>query len=110
VGIGVGGHGRMPCFHLDPDRFLQSIMQRFNKTLYDIPLLQELHGARQGLDNGITTWNAERETCVLKDVLQYYGQSSSSTLVLVLSPSGVLLTPTSLAERRETDDIVFDGT
>ena len=95
----------MPCFHLDPDSFLHSLVKRKKKVLYDGLLVQELYAATQGQDNGITTWYAERDTCVLSDVLRYYGQDSSTTLVLVLSPSGELMTPPSSFERRDVADI-----
>ena len=109
VGVGVGGQGVMPCFHLDPDSFLHSLVKRKKKVLYDGLLVQELYNATQGENNGISTWYAERDRCVLSDVLRYYGQDSSTTLVLALSPSGVLLTPPSSSERTEPGDIWFSS-
>ena len=105
VGVGVGGYGDMPCFHLDPDRFLHSLVQRGKKVLHDGLLVGELYAARTGQDNGIYTWSARRDTCVLSDVLRHYSQDSSTTLVVVLSPSGVVLHPPSSSDRREPCDI-----
>ena len=105
VGVGVGGQGVMPCFHLDPDSFLEYLVNWNTKVLYDGLLVQELFAATQGQDNGISTWYAERHRCVLSDVLRYYGQDSPTTLVLVLSPFGELMTPPSSFERRDVADI-----
>ena len=107
VGVGVGGNGVMPCFHIDPDRWLASLVSRRTKVLYDGLLVQELYEARHGLDNGISTWCARRDRCVVSDVLQYYKLDVSTSLVLVLSPDGVVLEPPSGTERKEPGDIWF---
>ena len=103
VGVGVGGNADRPCFHISPDRFLDCI--RRTKVLHDGLLVEMLHSARAGVSNGIQTWSAERNSCVLHDVLRYYDKRGSSTLCLVLSPSGVSLVPPSSYERREPEDI-----
>ena len=95
----------MPSFHIAPDIFLEFLVDNGKKVLYDGLLVEMLYAAKTGLDNGISTWWSERDTCVVSDVLQYYDQDRSSTLVLVLSPGGVMLTPPSSYERREPDDI-----
>ena len=110
VGVGVGGQGNMPCFHLDPDSFLQYLVSWNTKVLYDGLLVQELYNATQGERNGISTWHAERGRCVLSDVLRFYCQDSPTTLVLVLSPSGEIMMPSSSFERRDAADIWCEST
>ena len=107
VGVGVGGRDEMPCFHIDPDRLLASLVKRGKMALYDGLMVQELYEASYGRDNGIATWFAERDSCVLSDVLQYYNLDNSTTLVLVLSPRGILLEPPTGTERKQPGDIWF---
>ena len=107
VGVGVGGRGKMPCFHIDPDRLISSLVKRGQMALYDGLMVQELYEARHGRKNGIETWSAQRDSCVLSDVLQYYNLDISTTLVLVLSPGGILLEPPSGTERKQPGDIWF---
>ena len=103
VGVGVGGNAEVPCFHISPNKFLKAT--RHKKILHDGLLVEMLHHATAGVSNGIQTWSAERGSCVLQDVLRYYDKPGSSTLCLVLSPTGVVLVPSSSRERREPGDI-----
>ena len=108
VGIGVGGTGDiMPCFHLDPDKWTQNLAQRKTNVLHDGLLVKEIWSAAKGHANGITVWHANRGTCVMTDLLEWFCQDLSTTLVVVLSPNGVLLTPRA-CERRKPCQIYFE--
>ena len=105
VGVGGGSHAEHPCFHISPDTFLDFMVSCRTKVLHDRLLVQMLHRARAGEVNGIETWYAKRNSCVLRDVLHHYDEPGASSLCLVLSPSGVALQPPTSCERREPDDI-----
>ena len=105
VGVGGGSHAEHPCFHISPDTFLDFMVSCRTKVLHDRLLVQMLHKARAGEVNGIETWYAKRNSCVLRDVLHHYDEPGASSLCLVLSPSGVALQPPTSCERREPDDI-----
>lgn len=106
VGVGVAGKGDQPCFHISPNPFLDFMSDRRTKVLHDSLFVAMLHAARCGAFNGIETWYADRRSCVLSDVVRYYRDpSKSSTLCLVLSPSGVPLQPAASFSRRDPKDI-----
>ena len=106
MGVGVAGKGDQPCFHISPNPFLNFMCARGTKVLHDRLFVAMLHGARCGSFNGIETWYADRRSCVLSDVVRHYRDpSQSSTLCLVLSPSGVPLQPAASSSRRNPKDI-----
>ena len=90
-----------------PDAFMKRMSQLGTKVLYDGLLVQQLHAARQGNYNGIRTWNSSGNS-ILRDVLEWYEQDLATTLVLVLSPKGVVLEPPTEFERRSPHKFFFD--
>ena len=105
VGIGAGASNNMPCFHLDPEAFLQSLAQSRKKALFDGRFVEALYAATIGEHNGITTWFANPGECTVSDILRWYDQDNPNTLVLVLTPSGTVLDPPSSYDRTEPSNI-----
>ena len=105
VGIGVGASNQIPCFHLDPEPFLQSLTQSRKKVLFDGRLVEALYAATIGELNGITTWFANPGECTVSEILRWCDQDDPNTLVLVLTPSGTVLDPPSCYDRAEPSNI-----
>ena len=105
VGIGVGASNHTPCFHLDPEAFLQSLTQSRKNVLFDGRFVEALYAATIGEHNGITTWFANPGECTVSDILRWCDQDNPNTLVLVLTPSGTVLEPPSSYDRTEPSNI-----
>ena len=87
------------------DAFLHSLTQSGRKVLSDGNFVESLYAATVGVENGISTWFAKPGECTVTDVLRYYDQDNSNTMVLVLSPSGTILNPPSSYDRTEPSNI-----
>ena len=105
VGVGVTTGGTRPCFQIEPNQYLKHLAMEQKNVLYDGSMVEHLVQARRGYPNGISTWDAKQGSCVVTDVLQYHNLNDSSTLVLVLSPRGVLLEIPCTFERADPQDI-----
>ena len=104
VGVGSGAQGPKPCFHIEPDSFLNSLAIQGKKVLHDAAMVEQLYLA-QRYYNGISLWSTPEDSCAVEDFLEYYGLNLASTLILVLSPLGVPLQPPSGYARRQPHNI-----
>ena len=105
LAVGVNRHGSTPCFHIEPEGFLQSLMIQKKKVLHDGLLVEQLFWAQRGYDNGISTWYHAGLSSALLETLKFYGADKPRTLVLVLSPEGVPLKNDTAHLRLQPDDI-----
>ena len=90
----------IPCFHLDPKRWSKHLADNNRKCLVDETLKNAL--AAGVPEAGITQWQ-DRGPDVVFNVLEHYGYNNKNTLVLRLSPEGILLSSEKLCRRHPHD-------
>ena len=90
----------IPCFHLDPKKWSKHLADANRKCLVDETLKNALAAGMP--EAGITQWQ-DRGPDVVFNVLEHYGYHNKNTLVLRLSPEGILLSSEKLCRRQPHD-------